>query len=42
LAGVLLGGARLELEADERFVTDYPRVMTRLDHVNLAGGGGSG
>ena len=30
---VLLGGPRLELESDDRLVTDDPGVVTWLDHV---------
>ena len=36
LAGVLLGGARLELEANKWLVANDPRVMARLDDVRLA------
>src|SRR5829696_9820505 len=34
--GVLLRGARLELEADEALIAYHPGVMTRLDHVSVA------
>src|SRR5690242_6790903 len=36
LAGVLLGGLLLELEADERLVAEDLGVVTRLDHVRIA------
>src|SRR2546423_948146 len=37
LTRVLLGGLRLELEADELFVPDDLGVVARLDRVRLAG-----
>src|SRR5215218_3780947 len=35
-ARVVLGRARLELEADEGLISYHPGVMTRLDHVSVA------